>query len=234
MKKCFQCGAEKPSTNEYFYRDKSTKDGLKSGCKTCRNAKSKLYKETHKEVLNEQSRIYHHANKERLNLAQRLYYLENKERLYAYRQGRKEERAEVRHKYEQSHKAEILATKRIWGKKNIDKVRVKTQRYRAKKRNLPHTLTDAQWQEIKSYFHGRCAYCGEEKPLAQDHVRPVFLGGEYTHNNVVCSCRECNSSKGFKSLEEWYPKFKHYSPEREQKILSCLGYKNGVQQLSLM
>lgn len=32
---CTKCGIEYPATAEYFYRDKSRKDGLKSHCKRC-------------------------------------------------------------------------------------------------------------------------------------------------------------------------------------------------------
>jgi hypothetical protein len=45
MKLCPRCGIEKPSTSEYFYRNKQTYDGLHSYCKIC---KSNIHKEYRK------------------------------------------------------------------------------------------------------------------------------------------------------------------------------------------
>lgn len=51
-----------------------------------------------------------------------------------------------------------------------------------------------------------CAYCGEYfenyKLLSRDHIHPTFLGGENIWENVVTSCRVCNSKKGHKTLKE--------------------------------
>lgn len=43
-----------------------------------------------------------------------------------------------------------------------------------------------------------CRYCGRtapEVPLTVDHVKPVALGGGDTADNLVASCRDCNSGK---------------------------------------
>jgi len=71
-----------------------------------------------------------------------------------------------------------------------------------------------------------CQYCGKHKQVADlniDHVIPRFLGGTNSWDNLVCSCIECNSKKGHKSLKETgmklirqptkpsvYIMFKHY------------------------
>ena len=51
-----------------------------------------------------------------------------------------------------------------------------------------------------------CAYCGEHHPnynhLSRDHIVPKFLGGENTWMYVVTACKDCNSSKGHKTLKE--------------------------------
>jgi 5-methylcytosine-specific restriction endonuclease McrA len=85
-------------------------------------------------------------------------------------------------------------------------------------------------------FDNKCAYCGKEKPLAQDHFVPLSKGGEYTNNNIICSCKSCNSSKSDKDFFEWYPEQLFYSKEREAKILKYLNYdkKTQTQQLALI
>jgi hypothetical protein len=51
LKTCSKCGTKYPSTFDFFYRRKTTKDGLDSWCKKCkqmydaeRNQKKRLYK----------------------------------------------------------------------------------------------------------------------------------------------------------------------------------------------
>lgn len=57
-------------------------------------------------------------------------------------------------------------------------------------------FTAEQWRLIKAAYNHRCAYCGERKPLTQDHVLPISKGGQHTASNIVPACRSCNSSKG--------------------------------------
>ena len=46
MKTCTKCGKEYPATPEYFYRNKSRKDKLRSDCKGCSAAMAKKYKQS--------------------------------------------------------------------------------------------------------------------------------------------------------------------------------------------
>lgn len=52
---------------------------------------------------------------------------------------------------------------------------------------------------------GRCAYCGKElsDDATIDHVIPRSKGGSNSLDNLLPSCRSCNTSKGVKSLEEF-------------------------------
>mgnify|MGYP003489420683 CR=1 FL=1 len=81
-------------------------------------------------------------------------------------------------------------------------------------------------KNIKLEFNNKCAYCGKEKPLSQEHFVALSKGGEFTINNIIPSCQNCNSSKRATDFFEWYPKFKHYSKKREQIILKFLNYNN--------
>lgn len=50
-----------------------------------------------------------------------------------------------------------------------------------------------------------CQYCGRALPLSQlsiDHVVPRSRGGPTTWENVVCSCLNCNTSKGGRTPQE--------------------------------
>ena len=78
--------------------------------------------------------------------------------------------------------------------------RAQVQRYEARKRGLPATLTVEQWEGIKAAYRHKCAYCGgketNKRPLTQDHVVPMIQGGGYIRENIVPACGPCNSKKG--------------------------------------
>lgn len=121
----------------------------------------------------------------------------------------------------------------MWRLKNKEKCVLYKAKYCAKKAELPSTLTYDQWNIVKRYFGNKCAYCGKEVPLQQDHFVPLSKGGEYTHNNIIPACRSCNTSKHAQNFFDWYPRQKFYSKKREQRILKFLGYKGKIQQLSV-
>ena len=48
-----------------------------------------------------------------------------------------------------------------------------------------------------------CQYCGcKSSELTLDHVNPRHLGGTHTWDNLVACCKKCNSSKGWKTLDQ--------------------------------
>ena len=135
--------------------------------------------------------------------------------------------------YHETHKDAGKIKKKEWKANNIERVRIYRQRRRAKKRDLPYTLTIEQWEAITLHFNHRCAYCGKSEELTQDHFVAMSRNGEYTHNNIVPACKRCNFSKNDTSFFCWYPRQVFYSKKREAKILKFLHYQNGTQQLSL-
>jgi len=70
-------------------------------------------------------------------------------------------------------------------------------------------ITIEQWRDICERFNNRCAYCGiheevlkiiHNQNLSMDHVIPLSKGGKHIVENIVPSCRSCNSKKGTKIL----------------------------------
>ncbi|MGE0762220.1 MAG: HNH endonuclease [Bdellovibrionales bacterium] len=73
-------------------------------------------------------------------------------------------------------------------------------RERAKAREL----RASQWwrQELGK---GLCYHCGERfsgEELSMDHLIPIVRGGVSSKNNVVVSCKPCNSAKGHSTRAE--------------------------------
>jgi FixJ family two-component response regulator len=73
---------------------------------------------------------------------------------------------------------------------------------------LANTLTYKQWLFACEWFDNRCAYCGQETFLTEDHLVPVKQGGPRTLLNIVPACLQCNQSKGPRKAHLWiYWKF---------------------------
>lgn len=52
-----------------------------------------------------------------------------------------------------------------------------------------------------------CWYCGKAmspKQLTKDHVFPRSKGGDNNMDNIIMTCKACNSSKGNMDLFKWY------------------------------
>lgn len=68
-------------------------------------------------------------------------------------------------------------------------------------------VTAEDYAIILDVFHNCCAYCDDpltKANLTWDHVVPLSFGGRHDVENLVPACRPCNSSKGNKTLDEWY------------------------------
>lgn len=184
----------------------------------------KQYRETYivnnKHKILENKKIYYEINKDKLKIKSREYYNQNKDK-----EEFKFKRLEYIRKYYEENKDKEMLRHSKYNKQNRTKSNIRTQLYRAKKNKLANTLTIEQWEHIKLHFNNRCAYCGKELPLAQEHFIPLSKGGEYTVNNIIPVCKICNSSKNNKDFFEWYPNKQYYSKEREEFILKHLEYK---------
>ena len=206
---CSTCRNELPATKEYFNVSKMGKYGFSSNCKIC---------------AAEATRIWKQENSEQAKQSNNKWKAENKEHIIKYREDNKEKSKEYNKVYYIQNKIKRNENAKQWRLRNPEKKKIIDQNRRSRKRQLIATLTESQWENIKKYFNYTCVYCGEEKPLTQDHFIPVTKGGEYTHNNIIPSCKSCNSSKGNKDFFNWYPKYKYYSKEREELILNFFKY----------
>jgi len=125
------------------------------------------------------------------------------------------QRAEAR-AYNAAHPDRRRAAIKKWRQKNRDKVlamqRARNARrrldpaYRARLNELAllreartrtngGSFTRDEWRALIASYFGRCAYCGQIRPLEPDHVMPVVAGGTSDIDNIVPACRSCNSSK---------------------------------------
>jgi len=218
MKTCTKCREEKPATTDYFGIKSKCKDGLRECCKICFSVVKKRYREGNKAKVADEKRKYDAENKDKVSERRKKYREANRERILAY--GKK---YYVETRPYEKNRDRVLIYTREWRKNNLDKDTGYRQKRRARKRELLHTFTVEQWLFVKDQFSNRCAYCGEEKPLEQDHFIPLSAGGEYTIANIIPACKSCNCSKHDASFFEWYPTYKHWDKDREIAILNHLG-----------
>lgn len=197
----------------------------------------KKYYEEHANEIAEQHRQYRIDNKEHINERNLLYKINNKDVIYERQKqwsiDNKETRDKDRAQYSIDNKERIRESRSLYNKSHPEQCRINNQNRRAAKLRLPSTLTIPEWGKIKEHFGDSCCYCGKIKFLAQDHFIAISKGGEYSKDNIVSSCKQCNSSKHDKDFFIWYPGYKYYSKKREKAILAYLGYENNIQQLAL-
>ncbi len=235
LKRCNICSRDLPANTDYFFIDNSREDGFQYKCKECKGYEfsNKVCKEGYKicqvcfqeKPMSEKYFRKRDEGKDGFNTRCKAC-----ESLYAIKWVNENE---ARHK----------AYRKKYCIENADIRRQNTQKRRARKKELLNTLTVKEWNMILKHFNKSCAYCGmtenehvkqKRQVLHQEHFIPLSKGGEYTVNNIIPACENCNSSKGAKDFFEWYPTYEHYDKKKEKFILEYLGYTaENTQQLSI-
>lgn len=237
IKKCTKCGDPFPRTSQYFQKDKGYKDGLTAQCKTCTAKRMEKYNKKNKEKIASNKKEYYIKNKDAITERNLLYVKKNKlaiaERNRMYRLNNIDTYTQKDRLYYQNNRDSVIRSVMLYRRNNRENHRISDHKRKARIRKLPCTLTVEQWEQCKSYFEDKCAYCGKKSVLTHDHFVPLSKGGEYTKDNVMPSCRSCNSSKGQKEFTKWFSMQEYYTKERHEKILKYLGYEESKQQLTI-
>ena len=88
----------------------------------------------------------------------------------------------------------------------------------------PATLMPAEWKSILKAHENKCHYCGEVlTQVHMEHVVPLSKGGGFTAQNIVPSCRSCNSSKRTKEWPSRVPRRECPGCHRLKAELTKLG-----------
>ncbi|WP_136798753.1 MULTISPECIES: HNH endonuclease [Desulfosediminicola] len=81
----------------------------------------------------------------------------------------------------------------------VDDAVIRTERAKARE------LKKSRWWQQKT-SSGLCYYCGKKftyKQLTMDHLVPLSRGGRSTKDNLVPSCKKCNTKKKSMLSVEW-------------------------------
>ena len=240
-------------TTEFILKRKVYQEKTKENKKVY----DELYREENKEKIEKTQKIYYQEHKEERSSYRKKWYADNQNHIKNYRKENREYTAKRNKKYWFKNKEKQKKCVSEWRKENKERIkkyrkdnfdrdkekarewmntprgrsltRLRVNVYRSKKRSLEHSLTVAEWDECISYFSNRCAYCGKEEKLEQEHFIPVTKDGPLTKGNIVTACRACNASKSNHDFKEWYHQKSFYSRDRERKILEYLGNEKEIE-----
>jgi hypothetical protein len=221
VKKCNKCGVEYPLSNKYFSKDSRTKSGYRGQCKVC--------------VLSYNKTIVYNPIKTKESKSK---HIESNKKMWAkYKNDNVQIIFKQKQEYYRNNKIKILKAIKNYQSKNKEKI-IQYNRIQSSMRyndKINYEFTNEIWGKCKSYFGYRCCYCGNESPLEREHFVAFSKKGKHEVNNILPSCKSCNSSKNNKDFFEWYPQQKCYSKKTEKKILEYLNYdtKTKIQQLSI-
>lgn len=169
-------------------------------------AREKAYRLAHPEQVKAKDKAYKLVNSEQIKVWMRIYRLAHREQQRAYRLAHREQREAYRLAHlEQArvgarvwrlvHPEQARAKEKAWRLAHPEAKQARAQRRRARKLELPDTLTVTQWEAILAAYKFRCAYCGKGSKLTMDHIIPLAKNGGTTADNIVPACKHCNSVK---------------------------------------
>jgi len=67
-------------------------------------------------------------------------------------------------------------------------------------------------EKLKLRMGQSCWYCGATEMLSADHIVAQSRGGSHGGENLISSCRSCNSSKGSHDLLQWFARRGEFPP----------------------
>ncbi len=166
------------------------------------------------EARRKATRKYYLANREAIRLHQKKYYDATKASLRYYEEHR--ELSLIQQKqYYVTHKDERRNYNQQYYEDNQEYLLEYHHTRRAAYADATGTFTWMDFYEKCAIQEWKCTYCKQEKKLEPDHIIPISRGGTNNLENITPACRECNSQKRAKTLEE----YRAYLQQHAQQIL---------------
>jgi 5-methylcytosine-specific restriction endonuclease McrA len=191
-KTCTKCGQTKPRTNEFFYKNSRSPDGLRPDCADCGRQRSANYARQNVQASRNRANNWRLNNPERKKEANALWYEANKERI---RSEWKELYAKNPEPYKVSSRVRRAREKLVpYERYTVDQVIAKWGEL-CHLCGLPIDLTAPRQTKIPGWENG----------LHLDHVIPISHGGPDTIENVKPSHGKCNLTKNGQSRKKPKP-----------------------------
>lgn len=207
LKKCTQCGIEKPYTAEYFPRRKG---GLYAECRVCNRERNRQWKAEHAEHVKQYKEQYNASHRDEQRQYRRRYYEQNAERQREYARQYAAEHPEAVKKTQRrwylTHQEEALANARRYRTEHGDKVRETNQRCYKKhadaRREYQRRLRIENPQAVKE-VQQRYSKNHPEANRANQHRRRLKHNGEhFTAKDVALQIKAQTDKRG--GLHCWW------------------------------
>lgn len=88
-----------------------------------------------------------------------------------------------------------------WAKDNPEKVANKYHKRKATLQNCKSFYIRNSF--LIKLYKSNCVICGSAENIEADHIIPISRGGIHGESNLQPLCKNCNSSKGAKTMSEW-------------------------------
>lgn len=215
FKRC--CSCKRIKHKSAFHRWSKASDGLRPKCKDClalayqndidyQRAIRRAYYQRNREATIMRVKTWHRANVERKRATDR-----KKSRTAAHRERVKR-----------------------WQQKNKERMMIYHHARNARKRDLPSTFTEADWQACLAYWDNRCCICGRSPDmwmvLSRDHWIPLSKGGGFTADNIVPTCfarkgaplgePSCNASRRDREAADWL--VERFGEKKARRVLKSV------------
>lgn len=193
IKVCPKCKEPFPLTDEFWYKNRSAKNGYQSHCKKCRNALNSSWQKKNPDKVKENVLRWRKANPEK-----------RKENLSNYQKSHPEKHREYKRRYQQLHP---------------EKSRIKYHKRKAQKLGNGGSYTFTELQQLFEDQGHRCFHCDKfislnnGKTCHIDHWIPLVRGGSNNIENIRLLCPYCNLSKGDRLPWKWHEKYINENPD---------------------
>jgi hypothetical protein len=197
---------------------KRRKDWLKANAERVRAYQAR-YREKNRKKLRAKDREYHRKHHEKATA-----------RMASWKQTEKGRRLskETSHRYMAKHREKLYVRKRKWyrdkggrkwqtayAKQPVQRAKA-AERTRRRRVKVRETSDLQHIEKVKAFYlhvqiapRLRCHWCRRHIPKGRnrtvDHVVPLCRGGRHCMDNLVASCRSCNSRKCAKLPHEFCP-----------------------------
>lgn len=175
-------------------------------------AKNAAYRAANKDRIDTQGRVYSKETPERIakiKAYQKAYHAAHRGnlKLAAYQKAWAAAHPDKRMAYRAAgyarNKKKIAARYASWRKANQEKINHIKRRRRAHKFCNGGSHTIEELLEKFANLGDVCFYCGCSGKMTVDHDVPLSRGGSDFIDNILPSCKSCNSSKSAKTAQEF-------------------------------
>lgn len=194
-KTCSGCRKAKPA--EEFYKNKKSKDGLRSTCKSCTLETNRRSVLKHHEKRKAEKREAYRALKDDVAF---------QEKQKAFRASRKAEKREYDRLRHMTIAAEVSKRAAAWNVNNRERRAAIVKAYDGRRRSkLKSGVSGPELRAWLAAVEKKCRWCGVDcqNSFHVDHIVPLSKDGSHELSNLAIACAPCNLRKNAKLPEQF-------------------------------